>query len=510
MNNANGQPFGGKKLLIPLAAVAVVILIAVIISTVISGMPINMIANALEKSVDKAQDGELADTLADALEGGSIEVSGKLGSMLGDVGMADVDGEFSLKLYMDMKKSAVAAIASAGIGGAEALDFSAFITDKSAVVSSDALLGNKAYGVDLKNFASELEGSVFGGDGKYAIDIPEDVLDSLTKTGDQLLSLDKKGEKAGKAIWGAILKAVADNMELSKSKGALTFVDKEVKTTDITISADGKQLTDAIEDVLKAVKKDDDIRAFIKDYTAIMGENLDTDADDIYDAIDEALDNIDKLEESLEDVDLTVIVSIHSGQIVGVDVTLKDDRTKLFDASFICGPTWDKITEAKLTVKSPVSYTATYTVEENTRENYSAKFTLKQSGEKLGELNVEWDKSEGGFRVRVKDADMTLAGSLKVTGKSTTLTLSYLMTGGVKQELGDITLTLTKNDKMPSVPSYENVLKLSEEDVDELANTFAEAFNGIMTEIGGILPTPGFDEEPGFDDSGFGGEDFPF
>ena len=328
-------------------------------------------------------------------------------------------------------------------------------------------LGDSAKGISATTSASSVEGS-------YKITVNQIATATTAK---------------GKTV-------VPQNFKLDLEMAAKnsTYTENEDGTRNYNFSLDFKvgDVTKTIEFSAENIALGNDGKVDMESFSKAVTENLNAELqkqfgrtgadtndedgiDDIYDEIDETLDDMDYIEDSDIDIKITVSVSKSSKEIVGLDVEVKVDGYKGIDFTFTCGPTWKNPTEMKLSVKAPVNMTATYSVDEDTSKAYSAKFTVKEDGSKVVSVDIGWDKKEGDIKIKMDDPDLTFKGNLKVNGSKTVLVLQSLSIQGEKLELGDITVTVDTKDKAPSMPKYTDILTLSEDDIDAVIGDIQKA-----------------------------------
>ena len=537
-----------KKILVAAVAVACLGAVAfVVVTGMIDSQPMNLIANAFEKTVNKAQDGALAETVSGVFGGGSIEISGNIGKIAQAYSGADdmdLDADFSIKLYADIEDAMLAMISSLKVEGTELIDLGAYIDEENIAVDSDALL-DQTYGVSLKDLADNFDSSVFGENGKYSLGISSEDVEQFLEAQNTYVNFSKDFDKIAERVYKVASKSIMKNAEVGKSKGSLTFGGKTVKTTDVTISFDEKALSAIIVDVLKYIKDDEEVKDFVNEYGEIFFDAVDV--EEFSDNIDALIDEYEEIGDDSVDVDITISISRSSKEIVGVDYKVKtktkddaDEYNSTYNMTFTCGPTWKNVTEAKLSMKTKYSYTAdgeksyessddlvmTYSVNENTKDSYSAKLTLKNDNyyysnwydgaesESSGKYvaDIDWDKSSGDLKVKLSESgddsnnsgEIIFTGNLTVDGSKTTLVLQSLKIDEEKHGLGDITVTLNTNEKAPSIPKYKDVLTMSEDEVDKLIGNIGEAAEMISERAQELLGDGFFG---GYDDDyGYGGD----
>ena len=115
-----------------------------------------------------------------------------------------------------------------------------------------------------------------------------------------------------------------------------------------------------------------------------------------------------------DDLDLTCVfcISKSNGQVVRAEVTSKDDYGKTV-YTLEGGPDWKDPSYIALSMKDSYGkQVVTYTVEENTKSQYTAKLKFKEDSNTTATLSLSWDKSAGDLRLSSTDLNLKLTGTL--------------------------------------------------------------------------------------------------
>lgn len=544
-------------------AVAVCILLGVIISSAVMSTPKNTIESAVEKSFKAATKSDDAKFIEDVLNGGSIDISANLGKIMEGMGMEDgADVDVSAKLYFDLSAIATALQLAATMDGDALIDALVYISEEQLAVSSEALLGEEAYGIIFKDIEKNFDSSEFGEDGEYSLGITyEDIaayLEAFENRNDVPKELEKFADKTADIVddmYNTIIKSVLKHAETDKTNGTVSCAGKDVKTKDITIVINGEAVALIAEDLYDYLANDKalnkylteelvEVVPFIAEYAAsfseldfaenalsekvedstvgelIEGEPADTDEpegdedesdkeDLVADMTDELTEQIEtaveEFYEALEDVDiddvtedlrdnledfegvLTVHINKKNSQIIGVDVAAEYDGNDLIDVSVVCGPDWEEITE--ISVKATVAgqkVSASYEVSENTKKVYSADIKVKQGSETIGKADISWDKKEGDLKIKVSAGGtemLVFKGNLKASSKEIVLVLDKITVQENEIDLGETTVTVKKNDKMPKVSKVTDILTLTADDFEELAESVQESITTLTEDL---------------------------
>lgn len=551
-------------------AVAVCILLGVIISSAVMSTPKNTIENAAEKSFKAATKSDDAKFIEDVLDGGSIEISANLAKIMESMGAEEgVDMDVSAKLYFELSALATAFELAATMDGDALIDALVYISSEQIAVSSEALLGEEAYGVIFSDIEKNFDSSEFGEDGEYSIGITSEqitafveALESMEKPPKEIEKFAEKTEKIVDDAYNTIIKSVIKHAETDKVNGTVSCAGKDVKTKDVTFVLNGesvslivadlydylandkalnKYLTEDIIDVIPAIaeyysevysvyedfgmgsyeevpgydypmeegadtessdtdeepadEEDDEDESDKEDAVADMVDDLTEQVQDAVEEYYETLedtdieDGIEDIQDALEEFEATVVVHISkkNSQIIGLDVSAENDGTDLIDVSVVCGPDWEEITE--ISVKAEYAgqkISASYEVSENTKKVYEADIKVKQGSETVANVDISWDKKEGDLKVKVAAGGVEmgeLKANLKASSKEIVLVLDKITVQETETDLGEITVTVKKSDKMPKVSKLTDVLTLTADDFEEIAESVQEAVTTLSEDL---------------------------
>lgn len=572
-------------------AVAVCILLGVIISSAVMSTPKNTVENAVEKSFKAASKSDDAKFVEDVLNGGSIEISANLGKIMEGMGAEEgADIDLSAKLYFELSALATAFELAASMDGDALIDALVYISEEQVAVSSEALLGEEAYGIIFKDIEKNFDSSEFGEDGEYSLGITYEEIAAFVEAYESAQKPPKELEKfIGKTedivddMYNVIIKSVIKHSETDKTSGTVSCAGKDVKTKDLTFVLNGesvslivadlydylannkalnKYLTEDLVEVVPFIaeyavsfsefgfgatvepehnypmeeypmeeypmedgedteapaeeEEDDedesDKEDAIADMTEELTEQIETAVEEFYEGLEDVdIDDVtEEVMDSLEDFEGVLVVHVNkkNGQIIGLDVSAEYDGEDLVDVSVVCGPDWEEITE--ISVKAEYAgqkISASYEVAENTRKVYDAGIKVKQGSETVAKVDISWDKKEGDLKVKASAGDMEMfvfKGNLKASSKQVVLVLDKVTVQETEVDLGETTITVTKNDKMPKVGKINDILTLTADDFEELAESVQEAvttlgedLEDVFADLGGM--GGGFG---GFDESG--------
>ena len=471
----------GKKPIVFAAVAAVIVAVVAFVASMVASSPLLLVGKGIENSVAALKRNDVVSLVTAVVNGGSVEALCDLETLAG----YSLDGTASVKLYLDGEKKA-AATANLEMDGDSVLDAKAFADWENIAVSSEALFGDEAYGISLKHLVENFEDSVFGPDGDLSlgIEIPE-VDESLLKESAQLT---EDARKITKDVIKTLVKSIGEHAEISKEKETLDFNGEKVKVTAVSIEVNGEAMVAIAEDMLEYLRENEELKEYLyrcAEYSeTLIPEDemygyyagMESVLDDFYDSLEEIEDgDLEDLGEMMEEADAegsVVFYITKSGkELVGVKFDGEADGEKV-KISVTAGPTWENLEE--ISFRYDDGYTAaraSYLVEVNDKNEYSAELKLREDGETVVTGEFTWDKKNGDFELELTDDwgdSYGVEGSIEVTSKATTITLDSAYEYDYEVDLG-VSVILTSSDKMPAMPGYTDVLEMSMDDIEDLA-----------------------------------------
>ena len=487
------HPELGKLLRILLPAAALVLILTFVVSAVASS-PLKKVEQALQNTLNAATESQVSRTLEESITGGSMSIRLGLNSVAEQLLGAELDGEISATLYADGKKSRSALDASAVLDGETVVDAVLFAEPDAIAVSSKALLPDGAVGVKLSELGKNLKTSVFNPDSDTMYALDEDTFEMISRLQDKAEKPNGKlGELAKKTLqelYDTLMSALDHEAEISTETDELDFADDTVKVRNVIMELDAKAMTHVAEDLLHWEKDSESLRELLKQLTteyrellkAAGNEDLEAYTDQFYDKVDEALENLDELEDTLEDITATLRFSIYKKALVQIHLELEKDDEKMWLCASI-GP--DVRSPSEITVQMNDgydSYAFNYEVTENSSNAYTAKLKVKENSDTVASGIISWDRKSGELWLTLSnDTDaIALGGTMTHKGKETRITIGRIETGGESLDL-DLSLVLRQNDNVPALPKFKDVLTITDEDeLTELVETLSENVEALV------------------------------
>ncbi len=489
--------------------------------------PMETVEDAASKSITAiTENSDFAKKLDKVSNGGSIELRIDAGALLAMVApISGLDLAASLKSYNDADGGNGALLANILSGGTSIADLLVYyMADNNSIsASSNALFGKNVYGFSLDNFADAFNNSEFGEDGAYPLGISADDLTTAFGSArnyaaayENFADLDKKIEGPWNTLKGDIYALIENNGTNATQDATLTVGGKDVKTTDVSFTYAGDQIADIIKGALELAKDNDSIEEILEAVTeatksyaqainaaypdAGMDDLLDemnsTSADDLMEtingAIDEGLDNMDDIRESLEDFEFsfTIHISKSSKELIGATIDISGNEDSVVMKA-ICGPSASDIDEISFSAEYDNGEETDemyfkYEVTEDTNDTYAAELTGKLEGVKTKFLTVNWNKKSGELEVEIELEGESLAinGKLLTEKDSTTIAVNSASNGYETIDVGEIALIFNTNDTMPTTGAYTDILSMDETDITSLLGEIAESAQDIISLLG--------------------------
>ncbi len=465
------------------------------IRAIAGGKPINKAALSMKKAVEAMEKNNNYAVLKSVGEAGSVNISVDL-SKLGEVlpGGMELPVMINATSYTDAKNGKAALELDAQIKNKSIVNGTVLVSEDQLAVACDALLGKTPYSLDLKNIAKNLPKSFLDPNSDSDSALPEEVYDWLVSLKNGPIAPAKELVKQLKPIGESAAKVLLDslnkNAEVSKENETISISDKDVKTTAITITLDGKQTAAVVTDLLKWAKADKNLKSFfdgiVKNYGPLLEneyQSAEDFVDEFYESIDDGLDEMADIDK--DDFDITCVCYINksNGQLVKAELTLKNDDGRQV-LSFEGGPDWKNPTYIAYSVKDSYSKQSfTYTVEEDTKEQFSAKIKVKDDRDTTMTASLSWDKTSGDIRLTSSDINFKLTGTLTQKNKVTTITLKKLEYSYMTVKDLGTTITLNESAKLPTIAKTTEILSLDEDGLQALLEDISDAVMDLRDAI---------------------------
>lgn len=209
-------------------------------------------------------------------------------------------------------------------------------------------------------------------------------------------------------------------------------------------------------------------------------------------------DEIQMDEDNKVNFTLTFHISKDNDELIGVTL-IAGDKEFLANVELKFGPSMADIDHISIAINGddltdsmePDTYSFEYIVSEDSASKYKASACLSSveyydwDGEveeyaNSLDLTIEWDKKVYDYKLDVnlteydEKTKLTLGGTYKPEEDCETITITTVGTQGIKFNIGEIKVVTRYNDTVPEISEFNEVLDMTEEDVDKLVETFEE------------------------------------
>lgn len=375
-------------------------------------------------------------------------------------------------------------------GGEEVINGDLFFKDNKFVVDCDALLGEKAVGVDLSTFSEKLKDSPLA----ELLEITEEdiaeiknVISSTADSADANYITEKLAE--------IYKNATKDNLTITKSNEKITVDGTEIKANVIKMDLTSENLIAIIKKAVEEIKADEKLCTIINTAAATLVATS-SDADVIAE-LEKALEEVYA---EIEEFGLvaTARCCISKGYLVLADLAVTaDGKTANASLSFGADPSKANKIELSVTFDKQTAVVA-WVVDENTADNYKAHLEisvpmdLSMSSVTLKPMSFEYSKKNGNFALSI-EIPSSFSASVKGVFKTDKTSVLFSLSEVVAKVPGEYSLNLItytvklgveiKIEKLSkadiTLPEYSDILEMNEEAISDLMEkiyAFAEQF----------------------------------
>ena len=466
----------------------------VVASIALANRPSALIVRALANTISDAQRIEAYAVGHDVVNGGSIAVSANLDKVAKD------DIRVQGKLYSDAQNLRGACEFTMAEDDETILQTRLLYNqDKIAFTCPEIIDG--AYGVNIKNIAKNLPGSIFDPDEETDYSLDEEQFDYFMNLSDTIKNdknLERDTDKMVTAYRQLAINLFVKYSDVTRSSKTINIGDEKIPCTIISISADEQAVAQITQDLVTYAKKDESLEKYLR-RVASNGSYYD-DPDDIIDEFYDYLDDIEDEIENLENTDLEIRFDFYitkSGRrMARVDFNIELDDEG-FESSLLLGKNVAKSKEISLEVsdiETDSSYSFVYSVEENSSRAYEAKLKFKEvSASRSGssrtnetQIKISWDRRSGDFNLRATGGydDYVVKGTLLQKGDRYIFVLTNIKSDGeavpyVKSL--ELTITLDRHDTAPNVRGkFTDITKMDKRDFKHFSEDIEEGFEEIF------------------------------
>lgn len=467
-----------KKFLIIGSSVGAAALLAlIIVSVALANTPKALIVRAAANTISDAKRIEVFDVADDVANGGSIAVSANLDKVAKD------DLTVQAKLYTDAKKLKGAFELTALNEKDKVLQAKVMYNqDKFAFNAPQIIDGT--YGVNLKKLAKNLPGSIFDPEENTDYSLDEDRFDYFMNMKDTVKN-DKNMQRDIEAMSAKYRQVFIEKLlkysKVKKDSKTITVGGDKIPCTVITAVVDEDSLAKIAEDIVEYANNDASLEKLLLRIASNGSYRDDPDeyVDKFFDALDDYVEEIEKLEDSNVDISIDFYITKSGRRLAQLDIEA-EYGTQEYEASLILGKNVAKSKQISLEIenkKRNTGYSIEYTVKEDSSKRYEAEIEITESRARRGstvestsEIKVDWDRRAGDFELKYQEKNntTTVKGNLKQKGDKYVFMLAKIVSkGNVVPYVKNLELTITvdRHDPAPGVPgSFTEITKMDERD----------------------------------------------
>ena len=146
---------------------------------------------------------------------------------------------------------------------------------------------------------------------------------------------------------------------------------------------------------------------------------------------------------------------------------------------------------------------------------YILSFPAGNESDSNGEIGIQYKKADNAFRLWAKipsddeegsgSEEMSLDGTLIVKSDEISFKVNSITANGETTEVSNASVRLSKADKMPETPDFENIFKMDKEELTELITKISQIIDSVIPSTPDIDPDDfdDFDFSDDFDDFDF-------
>ena len=485
-----------RVLIIGGSAGAAALVALIVVTIVLANRPSALIVRGMVNTISDAKRIELFDVADDVANGGSIAVSANLDKFAND------DVTVEAKLYTDIDDLKGAYEMTVAEDDEKVLQARVLYNeDKFAFTCPELVDG--AYGVNYKNLAKNLPGSIFDPDEETDYSLTEEQFDyflNLKETVKNNKNLERDIDNMSAKYRNLLIEKLVKYAEVGRSSKTITAGGEKVRCTVISLSIDQDALALAITDVAEYASEDKDLEKLLGRVAANGSYYDDADEfiDEFYDGLDEILNNVDTLTEEDIEINLDFYITSSGRRIAQIDGEFEIDDEET-DISIVLGKNVSTSKEMSITAKNKSyneTYSIVYSVKEDSSKLYDAEFKISEkrgTGDRAKsyetKISVEWDRKSGDFELKYKDKwddSYTFKGTLTQKGDKYIFVLTNIKSNGnaipsVKSL--ELTVTIDRHDPVPGIPAgFTEITKMDNREFKHLVEDIGDGVQDLWDE----------------------------
>ena len=381
-----------------------------------------------------------------------------------------------------------------------------YLSDELVYIENDKYL-NGAYGIKLDNLSEQFKNSIFYKDSKYTLDDEyKNVIDALLDYYDNdYQDLQKDQKKLIDKYLKQAVKLLKEHGEFESETRKVILNDESGSYRVVTLELDQDSIASILEALAQYIIDDKELKEFIDVHVENLQELMSIFeiqsgySGDIYDEIIDGLKSfID--ENNIRKMDFKLSIDITTPKLSNKLLKLKmiiEDESSESSIAFDFGSKGVKDSDC-IELHVDNAKICSYTVKEDSRNKFNAKFSTYVNDEEVGNIEYILDKKADTFNINIKlskNESIEITGNAIISGDAITFEPTKIVKKYIENEydlLDDINvkLTISTDDKMPKPnKNFNNFLKISEETLDELIEKIDSSY--YKFKIGSTGPLSG-------------------
>lgn len=389
-----------------------------------------------------------------------------------------------------------ALLASMGQGG-DNLALNLYLGECGLILDCIPILP-QAYGIDLENFQENLAKSVFAPDSGSAYALPQEVYDALMSDPTNLLALLIPGgldmELIGTVLESLVMHSLSatqtmmDNVEYTMGPGTLHTDSGDIKVKQITVHISSEAYCTMMTSFIAELKEDTELKENCAAlYDMVVASGLVDVSEDMAsasgsDVLDAVWENMDAIAEQIcnlyteQNISATASASLDQETeellAFGETVTM-GEQTMSIDVTVLENAVVVQITANEDNIGMQFS------LDEDSDSAFVASIKLTANGQLAGTMRFALDKTAGTFEATADLDGQTASVGGSIIQQEDSLTIRLDTVNGQPAPF-DAALILRQMDEI-SVPSYQDILTLGEEEFSRLLQTVSSMVGALTS-----------------------------
>ena len=453
----------------------------------VSKNPSEAVIDAIDTTIELSEKSNAAKTLESLTKYNYAEMNLDLSELISSVLSTAMGGmQISLSSEIDLNMSALTnddqteskATVALLMNGTALADIDLYTDGESIALASEALLGNKALGATLEDLAAWIA-KMNGSNDETGLESYKKMLTKGKELAAKLEGADKVLDKYDEVFFNAFF----ENAETTRTEETVTVDGVSVEAVVFTAITDENKLLDTLKAVYTTYQNDAEAKALAEALAEMFG-GTDEDIADVYADIDKFF--ADSVKDEPDTITGRFVIDAKKGNLILVSLADEEFAISLTLGLDPENPTYFAFEVNDNGEKDIFSFRVT----EDTETTYAFELKGEFDGEKL-QIPVSYNKTTKEYTVSlsIDDQNISLVGLCEQTADSLKITLDKVT---IKAYGSDATITvglsmLYKNstEKMPKIPAYTDVTKMTDAEFNALGEELLEKLDELKT----LLPS---------------------